>query len=82
MDLQNEREWANPDNWAGPAGCRCYFSKRDSRLWVPKSNPRLGWTVNFGHKYGFLTMMFLMMVPVFGLLAAVILGHLCKAHGL
>jgi uncharacterized membrane protein len=26
-----------------------YFSKRDSRLWVPKRLPYLGWTINLGH---------------------------------
>ena len=52
----NEQEWNNQANWVGPAYCRCYFSKQDSRLWVPKCNPIMGWTINFGHKYGFLTL--------------------------
>jgi uncharacterized membrane protein len=52
----NEQEWKDEGNWVGPLYCRCYFSKKDSRLWVPKSNPTLGWTINFGHKYGFITL--------------------------
>jgi uncharacterized membrane protein len=85
MDQQgaDEQEWKNQDNWAGPAYCRCYFSKKDRRLWVPKSNPNLGWTVNFGHQYGFLTLMVILMVPVFGLMTAVIMlkYSLCRGHG-
>ena len=42
----NESEWHNPDNWTGPNWLSVYFSKRDSRVWVPKQIPGLGWTVN------------------------------------
>lgn len=31
----NQQEWHNPDNWSGPAWIAVYFSKRDSRVWVP-----------------------------------------------
>ena len=44
----NEREWLDPANWTGPI-LRRYASARDTRLWVPKSNPALGWTLNFAH---------------------------------
>jgi Family of unknown function (DUF5808) len=26
------------------------FSKRDRRLWVPKRQPGMGWTLNFAHR--------------------------------
>ena len=43
----NEMEWKNPDNWT-----TIYFSKKDTRVWVPKKNPNHGVTVNFGTKAG------------------------------
>ena len=36
---------ANPANW----NSFVYFCKSDPRLWVPKANPLLGHTINFGH---------------------------------
>lgn len=44
----NRAEWANPDNWS----VGLYFSKRDSRTWVPKPIPWMGWTVNLGKRAG------------------------------
>ena len=43
----NIAEWGDPDNWT-----IIYFSKKDSRTWVPKRNPKLGWTINFGSASG------------------------------
>jgi serine/threonine protein kinase len=48
----NETEWNNPRNWTGPKWFSVYFSKRDSRAWVPKQIPALGWTVNLGNSRG------------------------------
>lgn len=44
----NELEWKNPDNWS----LGLYFSKKDSRTWVPKSIPSMGWTTNIGKSAG------------------------------
>jgi len=44
----NMAEWRNPENWSGPF----YFSKKDSRTWVPKSIPWMGWTLNIGKPAG------------------------------
>ena len=54
MDQQtiNQAEWENPDNWTGPMWLSVYFSKRDSRVWVPKQVPALGWTLNLGRPAG------------------------------
>ena len=54
MDQQtiNEAEWADPNNWTGPKWLSVYFSKRDSRVWVPKQLPGLGWTINLGRPGG------------------------------
>ncbi len=48
----NEAEWRNPQNWTGPKWLSVYFSKRDSRAWVPKQIPRFGQTVNLGNPRG------------------------------
>lgn len=78
--VTNEQEWNNPANWAGPVLCRCYSSKIDSRLWVPKSNPNLGWTVNFGHKYGLLTFIGLLACVPIVLIMAVLTIKSTRTH--
>jgi len=50
----NQREWDDEQNWTGPDWLAIYFSKRDSRSWVPKKIPALGWTVNLGQFGGWL----------------------------
>lgn len=50
----NRLEWQNPMNWGGPKGLAVYFSKRDSRIWVPQRRPNFGWTVNLAHTGGVL----------------------------
>jgi uncharacterized membrane protein len=58
----NESEWRNPDNWSGPL----YFSKKDSRTWVPKSIPWMGWTLNIGRTAGAYWLLgFLIGLPIF-----------------
>ena len=44
----NIAEWNNKENWSGGF----YFSKRDTRTWVPKSIPWMGWTLNIGTRAG------------------------------
>jgi uncharacterized membrane protein len=48
QDDLNEAEWSNPENWSGGL----YFSKKDSRVWVPKQIRSMGWTINLGQKQG------------------------------
>lgn len=48
----NETEWRDSSNWTGPGWLSVYFSKRDSRVWVPKRIPGLGWTLNLGRPAG------------------------------
>ena len=47
QDKNNIAEWGNSENWSS-----LYFSKKDSRTFVPKKNPRQGWTINFGSASG------------------------------
>ena len=44
----NKAEWANPENWSVGFS----FSKRDSRAWLPKSVPLMGWTLHPGKRAG------------------------------
>merc|ERR1712072_1260579 len=44
----NYIHWSNDDNWTWGV----YACQDDSRPWVPKRVPWMGWTVNAGHPYG------------------------------
>lgn len=48
----NEMEWKNPENWSSTGVGSFYFCKKDSRTWVPKKNPSLGWTLNLATAAG------------------------------
>jgi serine/threonine protein kinase len=67
----NEAEWRNPQNWTStkwkwPA---IYFSKRDSRILVPKLLPGLGWTVNLGNLRGAFTLFAIFITVIIIILA-------------
>lgn len=70
QDLINQREWDRPENWRGFLGS--YRSGRDIRIWVPKRNPRLGWTLNFAHRGAYWTLAGLLTVPLGSLLLLVL----------
>lgn len=49
---RDEAEWNNPANWHG-GPLNLYFSRRDSRPFVPKRGSQMaGATINFAHKAG------------------------------
>ena len=52
QDEVNQQEWGDPENWSGPRWLSVYFSKKDSRTWVPKQVPGLGATLNLGRTAG------------------------------
>jgi uncharacterized membrane protein len=54
QDEMNQLEWNNPINWRGPKLIRFYFSKKDTRTWVLKKIPIMGWTLNLAHPLGIL----------------------------
>ena len=63
QDEINQAEWADPANWsAGFLGV--YASARDTRVWVPKRQPWMGWTVNLGHAAGRWSLAGLIGVPL------------------
>jgi uncharacterized membrane protein len=47
QDEINEREHGDPANWSSPF--EFYHSSLDSRLWVPKQQAWMGWTLNLAH---------------------------------
>ncbi|MDX1496607.1 MAG: DUF5808 domain-containing protein [Salinisphaeraceae bacterium] len=65
----NQEEWNDPDNWGGPRGLEVYFSKRDSRIWVPKRIRWMGWTVNLAHTGGVLWLLAIILSSI-GLVVA------------
>ena len=77
QDEINDREWHDPANWTGGV-FRRYASERDTRLWVPKSNPVLGWTLNFAHPSSMFWLICLILVPL--LLVLIPVGILWLLH--
>jgi uncharacterized membrane protein len=77
QDEINDREWHDPTNWTGGV-LRRYASERDTRLWVPKSNPTLGWTLNFAHPSSMVCLVGLVLVPV--LMVLIPIGLLWLVH--
>lgn len=53
QDEINKAEWENPNNWTlGSKWLRVYFSRKDSRTFVPKQIPWMGSTPNLGRSAG------------------------------
>ncbi len=50
----------NPDNWRGVF----YVNSKDPRLIVPKLDPGLGWTFNFGSPYAWVTMLLILLIVI------------------
>jgi len=50
QDEINEREWSNPDHCGKRFGF--YRSRLDSRLWVRKPKPWMGWSLNLANPLG------------------------------
>ena len=87
QDDINFQEWSDPANWS-TGWCRAYFSKRDSRVWVPKRPPgsRDEWltsypafslrgaTINFGNPRGKLWLTVLCLIPIAALSAVLLLA--------
>ncbi len=53
MDKEElQKYWEDEGNWSSGV----YFCKQDPRLIVPKRRKWGGWTINFGHKLGTVTL--------------------------
>jgi uncharacterized membrane protein len=62
QDEINRSEWEDPANWSDSL-VGIYFSKRDTRVWVPKRRPTWGWTLNLGQPAGALWLVGLLAGP-------------------
>lgn len=61
QDEINKQEWERRANWTSRWGM--YRSESDPRLWVPKRNPAMGWTLNMAHQKARLTLVAMVIVP-------------------
>ncbi|RLD42502.1 MAG: hypothetical protein DRI89_07145 [Bacteroidetes bacterium] len=50
----------NPNNWKGIF----YVNRKDPRIIVPKLNPLLGWTLNYGNKYAVIGMALIVLIII------------------
>jgi uncharacterized membrane protein len=60
----NIHEWNNGNNWSRMGLFGIYFSKTDTRLWVPKATPVFGWTLNFGHRFALPSLLAVITLPI------------------
>ena len=67
----NKAQWHDEQNWHGPNWMAFYVSHLDSRTWVPKKIPWMGWTINLGKTAGKMWLVFFI-----ALLIVVALGPL------
>jgi uncharacterized membrane protein len=50
---------SNPDNWIGGF----YVNSEDSRIFVRKKS-RMGWTLNFGNRYTYVAIAFIILAVI------------------
>lgn len=73
MDKESDTgEWHKPENWR--AGL-LYVAPRDPRIVVPKRNPRMGLTINLGHRVSRVWLTLLLLPPLLILIAGVWTGR-------
>jgi len=48
----------NPSNWRGVF----YVNRKDPRITVPKSDPTMGWTINFGNPYTYALLFLIILI--------------------
>jgi uncharacterized membrane protein len=70
----NNAEWHDPRNWHG-GWLGLYSSSRDTRMFVPKRQPWMGFTVNFARPSGVLALLLIVAVG----LAVVVVALLASA---
>lgn len=68
----NQTEWENEDNWSG-GFLSLYFSKRDTRIWVPKRRPLMGRTLNLARPAGARLFVFLLLLPTLAMIGVLFL---------
>jgi uncharacterized membrane protein len=68
QDEINERERNNPDNWSKPLAF--YHGRQDSRVWVRKPKPWMGWSLNLANPIA--RVLVAVFLPLLGLSVALI----------
>ncbi len=74
QDGRNRIEWQNEKNWHGPKWLGLYASKNDSRTWVPKRIPWMGWTINLGKKAGLIWLAVMVAILLFACLSPILIA--------
>ena len=70
----NEQEWQKDENWTkGSKMMAVYFSHTDSRVWVPKRIPQMGWTLNLAKPKGVAWFLGLLLLPTFLMMSVLLL---------
>ena len=77
----NESEWQNEDNWGGPKSLAVYFSKKDTRTWVPQHKPGIGNTINLAHTAGVMWLVGICMGMILLMVAlSIFVGDMLTSH--
>jgi len=74
MEAQHKKPLARNEVSRDPAHWRWgvfYYNPADRRIFPPKKNPAMGWTVNFANRRSVLALMGLMLIP--GLIWGIVL---------
>ena len=58
---REDAAWREPRNWRSGG---FYVAPDDSRVWVPKRPPGIGWTLNFARPASWLWMTVLLAIPI------------------
>lgn len=69
---RNDAEWHRDENWRG--WLDSYVAPNDTRVWVPKRSPWMGWTLNFAHRVSWLWLAALLGLPLLGVAVGIVLG--------
>ena len=76
----NSIEWENPSNWtSGFKWFSVYPNHGGPRTWVPKRNPKLGWTLNLANPEGVIWL-FEIFLGINLLITAVFIGMMIKGR--
>jgi uncharacterized membrane protein len=59
----NDAEWRNPANWHA-GWLNIYWSKRDTRVFIPKRHPILGFALNLARPVSILLLSLLFLVII------------------
>jgi len=57
-----ERMTSDPDNYKW---FLFYYNTKDSRIFVPKMSPWMGWTLNFGNIFSYLIIIGIVLITIF-----------------